>query len=128
MGKLVSESTKEIGIFRAIGMRKRDILIMFITQAFLYTAIGYSIGILLGVSLNYIISAMVASWFESFINETVSQSFNVINTVESSLFMNINWVSILVYSVLLFIISFVASIIPSMNASKISPVEAIIND
>jgi ABC-type antimicrobial peptide transport system permease subunit len=128
MGKLVSESIREIGIFRAIGIRKKDILIMFVTQAFLYTAVGYIIGLLLGVLLNYATSTIVASWFDSFIEETVSQSFNVVNTVENTLFINIDWSSILTYSALLFIISFIVSIIPSMNASKISPVEAIKNE
>lgn len=125
MGKLVSESKKEIGIFRAIGMRKKDILIMFISQSLLYIFIGYSIGLLLGIGMNFVASVAVSSWFQSFIDKTVSQGFNVVNNVDSSLFTNINITSILIYTVLLFVISLIVSIIPSMSASKISPVEAI---
>jgi len=128
MGKLVSESTREIGIFRAIGMRKKDILTMFISQSILYVFIGYLSGLILGIGLNLLSSTLVSSWFDSFINETVSQTFNVVNTIERDIFTNINWTSILIYSVLLFIISLVVSIIPSMSASKISPVEAIKNE
>ena len=128
MGKLVSESTREIGIFRAIGMRKKNILTMFISQSILYVFIGYLSGLILGIGLNLLSSTLVSSWFDSFINETVSQTFNVVNTIERDIFTNINWTSILIYSVLLFIISLVVSIIPSMSASKISPVEAIKNE
>ncbi len=128
MGKLVSESTREIGIFRAIGMRKKDVLRMFISQSLLYVFIGYAMGLLLGIGVNLIASGIVSSWFNSFINNTVSQSFNVVNTVDSTLFLNINWISILIYTILLFIISLIVSIIPSMNASNISPVEAIKNE
>lgn len=128
MGKLVSESTREIGIFRAIGMRKKDIALMFISQSFLNVFIGYGVGLILGIGLNLLSATLVSSWFDSFINNTVSQSFNVVNTVENSTFIHINWISILIYTALLFIISLVVSIIPSMNASKISPVEAIKNE
>lgn len=128
MGKLVSESTREIGIFRAIGMRQKDILIMFVSQSVLYVLIGYIVGLLLGIGINFIASGIVSSWFDSFVNNTVSQSFNVVNTIDSSIFTNINWTSILIYTLLLFIISLVISIIPSMSASKISPVEAIKNE
>jgi putative ABC transport system permease protein len=128
MGKLVSESTREIGIFRAIGMRKKDILTMFISQSILYVFIGYLSGLILGIGLNFLSSTFVSSWFDSFINETVSQTFNVVNTLDENIFTNINWTSILIYSILLFIISLVVSIIPSMSASKISPVEAIKNE
>ncbi|MHC1716367.1 MAG: ABC transporter permease [Candidatus Dojkabacteria bacterium] len=128
MGKLVSESTKEIGIFRAIGMRKKDVLLMFISQSLLYVIIGYAAGLIFGIGLNLITSGLVSSWFDSFINETVSQTFNVINTVDESVFTRINWTSVGIYSVLLFLISLIVSIIPSMSASKISPVEAIKNE
>ncbi len=128
MGKLVSESTGEIGIFRAIGMRKKDVMVMFIFQSLLYVVIGYLIGLVLGVGLNFILSGAISVWFNSFMSETVVQTVNVTNTVDGSIFTNINWISVMTYSLLLFVISLVVSIIPSRNASQISPVEAIKNE
>ncbi len=125
MGKLVSESTREIGIFRAIGMKQEGILKLFIFQAFLLVSIAYLVGIGLGIVLNFASARIVSGWFDSFVEETVSQSFNVVNTVEVSLFNNINLNSILMYTILLFGISLIISIIPSVSASRISPVEAI---
>ena len=45
----VSERTKEIGLRRAVGARRRDILLQFVLEAGAVTAAGGLIGVLLGV-------------------------------------------------------------------------------
>jgi len=45
----VSERTKEIGLRRAVGARRRDILLQFILEAGAVTAAGGLVGVLLGV-------------------------------------------------------------------------------
>ncbi len=125
MTKYISEGTKEIGIFRAIGMDKNTISLLFLTQSILYVFIGYTLGLILGIALNFLISPLIANWFDDFVNNTISQTFNVVNIVESSLFSNISWESISMYSILLLTISLLISVIPSRKAASISPVEAI---
>lgn len=125
MTKYISEGTKEIGIFRAIGMDKNTISLLFLTQSVLYIFIGYTLGLILGLALNFLISPLIANWFDNFVNNAISQTFNVVNIVENSLFSNISWDSILMYSILLLIISLLISVIPSRKAASISPVEAI---
>jgi len=128
MSKFVSESRKEIGIYRAVGFTKGNILSIFLTQSIMYTAVGYIIGLGIGYGVNLLAGRFVAKWFESFVNNTVKQSFNVVGSIDTSVFNKIDLNSMLVLSGILLVVTVVISFIPAYKASVVSPVEAIKNE
>jgi len=104
---LVNSKTKEIGIMRAIGARRKDILILFILQGMIIGTVGAGVGTAMG--LGYTTYAKITK-----------MEFQGSLALE----VNYNWQKIGETAFLAFILSMIASIYPSYRATKKQPVEA----
>ncbi len=98
----VSERTREIGIRKAIGAKKNDILVQFLIEALMLTGIGGLIGVVLGVLvIKYVIG-----------------SFEMITPVYSVPWMIASFTISLVIGV-------VFGIFPAYKAARLNPIEAL---
>ncbi|MEO8682753.1 MAG: FtsX-like permease family protein, partial [Vicinamibacterales bacterium] len=55
----VTERTKEIGLRRALGARRTDVLRQFVAEAMSLSLAGGSAGVLLGVIVSFVLSAVM---------------------------------------------------------------------
>ena len=104
----VVERTKEIGILRAIGARKKDITRIFIAEAGLIGFASGAIGVLVAMGLAIPVSSSIA-------NALKVESFSA----------NLEVKAIVGLILLSLVLTFIASIIPSRMAAKKDPVEAL---
>lgn len=104
---LVNSKTKEIGVMRAIGAKRKDILIVFLFQGLIIGAIGATVGTAAG--LGYTIYA-----------KETKMSFNGSLPLE----VTIQWDKVIQTALTSFSLAIIASLYPSYRATKLLPVEA----
>jgi ABC-type antimicrobial peptide transport system permease subunit len=102
----VVERTKEIGILRAIGARKKDIKRIFFTES---TILGLFSGI----------TGVLGAFLMGFIgNNYLEKAFDM-------RLINVNFVFMLFGIIVSVIVSIIAGLIPSHKASKLDPIESL---
>ncbi len=102
----VSERTREIGLRKALGARKRDILTQFLTESSLLSLIGGVIGIILGWLIAYVVGQVATATGNAF-TPAVGLDGILLATITST------------------IIGLFFGIYPANRAASLEPVEAL---
>ena len=104
---LVNGKTKEIGIMRSIGARRKDILVIFLIQGMLIGFIGASVGTAVGLGYTFYAKETKLSFDNSL-----------------PLAVTYDWAKISQTALTAFALAVVASLYPSYRATRLLPVEA----
>jgi len=109
----VTQRTREIGVEKALGARRFDVLIQFLAEALAITFVGG----LLGILLAYVVSFSVG-------NLTFYSALAQHGEV-GDIRLIISPSSVMVATVILALVGLVSGMIPAIRASRLNPIEAL---
>lgn len=102
----VTERTREIGIRKAVGAKRRDILMQFLLEASSISIIGGLVGIGVGIGASKLLSG------------SITMNFSTIETV-------ITLDMIIIAFLVAIAIGIVAGVYPAMRAARLNPIDAL---
>jgi putative ABC transport system permease protein len=109
----VTQRTREIGVEKALGARRRDILYQFLSEAMVITAIG---GVL-GIILSYIVSLSVGrlTLYSAMAKHAEAGDIRLV----------VSPMILLVATLILAAVGVVSGMVPAMRAANLDPIEAL---
>lgn len=109
----VTQRTREIGVEKALGARRRDVLFQFLAEAMVITAVG---GVL-GIVLSYVVSVSVGrlTFYSAMAKHAEAGDIRLI----------VSPMILVVATGILAVVGVVSGMVPAMRAAKLDPIEAL---
>ena len=108
----VSERTKQFGLLSSLGATKKQLKNMVIFEAFLISAIGIPIGIIIGI-------AGIGLTLFGISDKLINIGFPI------AIQLSVSWISVVGAILIALITVLISAYIPSLRATKVNPIEAI---
>lgn len=103
----ILERTREIGIRKAVGARRRDVLRQFLVEAMTISVAGTAAGVALGLAAAFIATAVIRA------------------RTEAPLFAAVTWQTLAVTAVAAISVGLAAGLYPAIRASRLTTIDAI---